>query len=695
VKSWDTGDVTNLLGELPPIWVPTEDAEKYRIEAENRRMRYARYNKSRPGRSHGKIPLAERPFIVWDGEGPRDTGYSLLGNSEGDTLCYPKLRTEDCLQLFLKSASAHPQAINTSYGFGYDISNVLWELPWRHLSALRKFGRTVWEDYQLEHIPHKWFKVKQGKTSLKIYDVLGFFQTGLVEALETWKVGPFSQTSVTGTVSMSTVPSVDVLRDMPESEIVRLFKSLRSVFTWADIESVHWYMNLELKYTKLMIEMLRQTFLDAGYLPKSWHGPAALAREAFTKHKVYDALAETPVEVRMASQFAFFGGRFETFFAGRAGKKVYVADINSAYPYYASQLPNLAAGTWRRGKEFEPGKFAVYYIDYRAKPDAWRPYPLPHRDKDHNVVFPHRTSGWYWSPEAELVADDPDATFREGWIFDEVDDGCRPFAWLSEYYRRRQLLKRIGNPAQLTFKYVINSAYGVLAQRAGWDRKKRRPPRTHQLEYAGYITSACRAAVYRQASHLGRNLVSIDTDGITSLVPFDDLVSSDEIGGWELKEYDDGVFWQSGIYCLRRGDKWPANKMRGIPQGSYSPDDLIRCMETGEALRLTRRVFYGYGLALQVGREKNNTWEELPVEYVFGGTGKRQHVTPRGKCTKECDGSHHRLALPPVYMGATGPCDSKPHQLPWLEWSSRKEIFDSVVMYETEEWENEQRWLVG
>jgi hypothetical protein len=680
---------------LPPVWVPTETAEKYRRIAENRRMRHTRYNKSRPDRNHGKIPLAERPFIVWDGEGPRDTGYSLLGNSEDEEICYPKLRTEDCLQLILESGRAHPYAIHVSFGFGYDVSNILRELPWRHLAALHKYGRTIWKDYALEHISHKWFKVKQGKTTVKIFDVLGFFQTSLVEALESWKIGPFAHRGITVSTSPSAIPGVDQIMNMDDSEIVSTFKNLRSVFMWADIESIRLYMRLELKYTKIMMEALRASFLDGGYLPKSWHGPAALAREAFKKHNVYAALTQTPVDVQIAARYAFFGGRFESFFAGRVGGKVYVADINSAYPFYCSQLPNLAKGTWRRGRVFEPGKFAVYYIDYRAKPDAWKPYPLPHRDKDHNVVFPHRTSGWYWAPEAELVAGDPDATFREAWVFDEMDVRDRPFAFIGEYYRRRQLLKRLGSPAQLVYKLVINSAYGILAQRSGWDRQKRRPPRTHQLEYAGYITSSCRAAIFRQARLLGRNLVSIDTDGVSSLVPFTWLKPDDELGGWELKEYDDGVYWQSGIYCLKKDDDWPANKMRGIPRGSYTPDDLIRCMEAGEPLQLTRRVFYGYGLALIVGRDKVNTWEDLDVEYVFGGTGKRQHVTPRGKCTKECDGWHHRLALPPVYMGATGPCESRPHQLPWLEWDNRKSIFDSIVMYETEEWEDQQRWLVG
>lgn len=674
------------------IWVPTPEAEKYRLMSERARIRYAKYNSKRPDRPNGHIPLSERDFIVWDGEGPRDTGYSLLGNSEGEEICYPTLSTADCLDLFLSSALAHPGAIHTSFAFGYDTSCILRDLSWRHLSALHTHNRTVWQEYELQHIPRKWLAVKRGHQRIKIYDVFGFFQSSLVEALTEWKIGPFAQTDDAGnSVTMTQVPSVHALSKMPESEVVRIFKSLRNIFQWKDIESIRLYMRLELKYTKMMLEQLRTTFLDAGYLPRSWHGPAALAREAFRKHDVYSAIATLPVEVQIASQYAFAGGRFEPFFAGHANQPVYVADINSAYPWYATRLPNLQRGRWRHGSNYEPGKYAIYYVEYAAQPDPYRPYPLFHRDSSLNIVYPHRTSGWYWAPETELIANDRNAVIREAWVFDEMDTSDRPFTWITEYYRRRQVLKRIGNPAQFTFKLIINSCYGCLAQRAGWDRKHRQPPRTHCLGYAGYITSACRAAVYRQACLLGNDLVSIDTDGITSLRPFD-LESSDELGGWKLSTYDEGVFWQSGIYCLRQGDKWPANKMRGIPRGSYTPADLLEHMRTMEPLKLTRQTFIGYGLALNGMRELNNTWQEEYPEYVFGGTGKRQHVMPHGKCTSACHGEHHRLALPPFSVPPVGPCESQPHTLPWITRDRRKNFLNDFTLYGEEEYYEERRY---
>lgn len=683
-----------MNGDAEYIWIPTAEAQKYRRAAEQARLRNARYNKTRPDRSNGKIPLAERPFIAWDGEGPQDTGYSLLGNSLGDEICYPTLKTRDCLDLLLESSLDNRQAVHVSFGFNYDVSNILHELPWRNFAALHKYGRTVFEDYKIEHIPRKWFRVSRGGVTVKIFDIFSFFNSSLTGALETWKIGPFtSDTSFTSSpVTIQQVPSADALSKMPESEVVRLFKSLRSEFLWKDIESIRLYMRLELKYTVQLMEKLRTAFLDAGYSLTSWHGPAALSRVAMKRHGVMRIIpAQTPADVKIAARYAFFGGHVEPFFAGLVGGPVFVADINSAYPYYATQLPNLSAGHWVHVKDYVPGKFAVWRIKYQAKPDAFRPYPLPYRDKHLNILFPHRVSGWYWSPEAALVADDPDATISEGWVFEENDPADRPFAWLAEYYRRRRLLKSLGNPAEYTFKLIINSVYGCLAQRTGWDTNKKHAPATHQLEYAGYITSGCRAAVYQVASQLGSDLVSIDTDGVTSLRPFDMLEPSNELGGWELSEYEDGLFWQSGIYCLKENGQWVKNKMRGIPLGSYTATDLLECMFTQEPLRLIRKTFTGYGLALITNRSDLNKWKEEKHEYVFGGTGKRTHITRNGHCTKVCSGNHHRLGLPAFYMLPGQNDESHPHKLPWLEWDDQKQYLADWTLYGEEEWYQEQQ----
>jgi hypothetical protein len=698
------------------LFIPTDQAEKSRLRAEKARLRRARYEDKNPGRDHGKATghqgggppsLAEREFIVWDGEGPRDTGYSLFGNSKGHEICKPSLRTRDCFKLLLDTARRYPYGIHVIFGGNYDVSNWIESLPWRCMAALYKYNRTVWKDYEIEHIPRKWFKLTKGKTSIKIYDIQSFFATSLVGALEEWSIGPFSkiadvfsipaETALDTGKVRSVIPDVSELETLSEPEMVVLFKTLRSEFQWKDIEQIRLYMRLELKYTKILMENLRQTFLDAGYLPRSWHGPGALARMAINRHHVYDAMAECPVDVRIASRYAFIGGRFELVKAGYFPRTIYSADINSAYPYYATQLPNLAKGHWRRGNKYEHGRFGVYHIRYTAKPDPYKVYPLPFRDRHGMVVWPHRVEGWYWGPEAQLVSDNPDATFVESWIFEEDDPADKPFAWIGEYYHRRQLLKRIGNPAEFVFKLIINSIYGQLAQRTGWDRKHRKAPRTHQLEWAGWITSACRAAIWRKAQEQGEDLISFDTDGVYGLRPFSDLESGTKLGEWKLEEYEEGIFWQSGIYNLKEKGEWKKAKTRGIPKGKYSVEELFTCLRDGTPLSMTKKVFISYGLALQGKKRDINSWTTEPHKVQFGGGGKRYHHGGTA-CQHHCESTWHRLTLPTILYGPFTHVHSYPHYLPWIDekgMTPEKKLMQDLTLFDTNdatdvwEWDNE------
>lgn len=686
------------------IRVPESIAEAHRIIGEQRRLAQ-RKRDARKDPSHGKvhIPLQEKPFIVWDGEGPQDTGYSLLGNSEGEEICYPHLRTRDCLNLLLESAQAHPQAIHVSFGFTYDVSCILWELGWRHFHALHKFNRTIWHDYQIEHIPRKWFWVKRGEISIKIFDIQSFFATSLVTALEKWNIGPWknadSQSVLAhGFKTLTTVPPMSIVSNMSEKELVETFKKLRSEFLWKDISQIRLYMRLELKYSKVLINDVRSAFVSAGYCPRSWHGPGAVARMAFQRHNIYDVLAECPASVQIASRYAFIAGRFELFKAGHINGCVYCADINSAYPYFCSLLPNLSRGRWRQSKTYEPGKFAVYHIRYASKPDAYACHPLPFRDRHGMISWPHQVTGWYWNPEADLVANNPDAEFIDGWIFDEDDPSDRPFAWLRTYFAQRQQWKTSGNPAEYTLKLIINSIYGQLAQRTGWDRKNNKPPKTHQLEFAGWITSSCRAMVYREAIRCGSSLISIDTDGISSLEPFTWLEDSKELGGWELTEFSDAIYWQSGIYCLKEGGEWTKAKTRGIPKGSYTVEDLFTALSTNTPLRLTKKVFISYGLALQGLKKTINTWRDEPHEYQFGGAGKRFHYVGGEKRTVGCPdicgiGTIHKLALPSLLY--TGNNESYPHKLPWLgDDMTQKDYLTNLIFYDRNDLEFDEEWVL-
>jgi DNA polymerase type B, organellar and viral len=678
------------------------------------------YAGSTTGRKGHRGP---REFIAWDGEGPKNTGYSLLGSSKGDYVQGPRLSTRDCLDTLLASAEVYPRATNVSFGFNYDVSCILHDMPKSKFRVLRAHNHVRWQGYRIEHIPRKWVSVSKDGAHIKIFDVQSFFNTSLVGALTEWNIGPFKNLpiNVGQPATTLTVPSVAALSKMQESEIVRIFKQLRSEFEWKDIAAIKVYMDLELKYTILLMNALRESFQKVGYDIHAWYGPGSLARAAFRKHKIAECMAPCSPSVQKAAKYAYFGGRFEQRIVGHVQCPVYLADINSAYPHACTLLPNLAKGHWERARNFVPDTFSVWHVSYEGPKDAWIVHPLPFRDAKGSVSFPNRVSGWFWEPEIHALLDSPLAeylTIHGGHVFKEDNTSDRPFQFLEFYYNKRRALKKSGDPAEYTLKLIINSIYGQLAQRVGWDEIRGTAPKSFQLEWAGYITSHCRARVWMAGFSAGDALISIDTDGVAATEEWP-MENSNRLGDWEIKSYEDGVFWASGIYSLRGVDGWATPKSRGMDKdlrGAFKNIDaelLLEHVRTLEPLRMSKRLFHGYAIALQSRdfRSVLNTWSDYPLEFGLGGGkgSKRYHNvmvcgkpgqwrkhSPCGTIDSEGHRHVHRLGIPMFKYGVpnlTTPPMSHPHKLPWEEQTPQELILREYKYYDSNDRDFQSEWI--
>jgi len=666
------------------------ERERERRERYESRVKRGRHdaNDSRSRGHERDVHYRDYRFIAWDGEAPKDTGYSLFGSSDGHELCHPHLGTIECLDLLLEAAAEDKHAIHVWFGGRYDWDEILrQEVPLRYLSRLKREGVVRWRGYRLQEIPGKVYRVSKDGTSIALFEIHSWFHKRYVEALRDYQVG-----------------TPDEL-EMMDSE-----KNRRAEFLWSEIAEIREYMQLELRLMPLLMEKIRDICLSAGFNPRSWYGPSALAKELLTRHKVKEHMAECPAEVTMAAQYAFAGGRFEPFRGGIVETVVSTRDRNSAYVYGALDLPSLANGTWRKGRQYEPGKFGVYRIHYhdRSPFDPLRPYPLFRRLPNGTVCWPRRVESWYWSPEAELVANDGSAQFLESWIFDEDDPSVRPFAFVEEEYRKRLLLKRLPdtNPsrhAQMALKWALAAIYGQTARRVGWDKRNMRPPGTHQLEWAGYITSHCRAWAYREAMAAikdGHKLISIDTDSITVI---GELAASPEegqlLGQVKTDVADGGLFYQSGIYFLKENGEWTSGKSRGVERRrktpELTPELLMKAIEENRPVQMTnRRRYVTVRMALNGNVETAGQWRESdnPNILHFGGGGKRYHNPLT--CKAYCDGSLHGF-IPKLYSNNPFDVLSNPHPLPW---KGQRKVFDEhdyhdTIWIETRDLEPEEEWI--
>lgn len=577
---------------------------------------------------------------------------ALFGCTVAPPIKYVNLSTLDCLELIYKVGCEHRNAIHVSFSFGYDVNQIIKDLPLRALHVLRTYGKVRYMDYLIEHVPRKWFVVTKNRIQVKIFDTFLFFNSKLGTALRKYKIGT-------------------------DEELDRIDKGKeeRPNFSWLDIDFIEQYWNVENQLFKQLMDKLRDIIFGAGRFITSWHGPGALASYALRTNGVSAHMDKgIPEEINLCARYAMFGGRFQAFQAGFYEGPVYDRDINSAYAYAFSRLPSLANGKWRFDpypdrEECKRVRLGLYHIRYRRKMSLL-PTPLPHRDKDGHVSYPSITEGWFHASEASLVCNDPNAEFLGAWIFE--DDGQYPFAWIVDSFNQRLDMQIQGNPCEKTIKWELAALYGQAAQRAGWENYNGPPP-WHQLEWAGCVTAECRSMLYTAASKARQSIVSMDTDGFISLSPVNALPNGigEGLGEWKCEEYTGILYLQNGIYWLRNGDgEWMSPKSRGIPRKKLNFDEVINAIRQNRNLEVSQHMFIGYGLALRGQMEKWRKWVDVPRTITFGGGGKAQHVPTI--CPPCKNGQSWGSAMHPLFQVPPDEMHSVPYDLPWKNSTEEK-----------------------
>jgi hypothetical protein len=576
----------------------------------------------------------------------------LFGCTLGPRIKYVNLSTIDCLNLICQVGEKYKDVIHVSFSFGWDVNQIIKDLPVRALHVLREYGKVWWNGYHIEHVPRKWFVVRHNGTQVKIFDVFLFFNCKFGAALRKYEIG-----------------------EPDELARIDAGKEERPNFTWLDIDEIESYWWIENQYGVLLMNKLREIIYGAGRYITSWHGPGALASYALRNNGVSVHMDKgIPREINLAARYAMFGGRFQAFQAGYYDGNVYDRDINSAYAYAFSRLPSLANGKWRYDPypDREHTKYVrlgLYHIRYKSKMSLL-PKPLPHRDKSGHVSFPSITEGWFHSSEAAIVSNDPNAEFLGAWIFE--DDGSYPFAWILDSFQERIKLQEQGHPSEKTIKWELAALYGQAAQRAGWERKGM-APQWHQIEWAGAVTAECRSMLYMAAQRARKSIVSMDTDGFISLSPVNILPNGigENLGEWKSTTYTGILYLQNGIYWLRDSNgNWTPPKSRGIPRKKLDFDSVYSQINSGTNLVVSQHVYIGYALALRGQFDKWRKWVDIPRTITFGGGGKAQHIP---KICPSCrDGKSWGEAMHPLYQVPPDEMYSSPYDLPWLSETEEK-----------------------
>lgn len=618
---------------------PMAAPERYEADKQARKVER---RERREAKRTANLTMQTRRFVGWDGEGvTRKNGrhdYVLFANSDGERIS--SLSHLSTYQIFeFIDSVADPDAINVIYGAGYDWNMWLKDIRRPQLEELYSTGQVRWNKYILRWQQGKAFSItirEKGEKSrtIQFYDVFSFFQRSFVAACDEYLGSNF----------------------LPEErEMITANKMLRSGFRAEDIAEIITYNNAELKYLVMLANELRERLARVGLFPARWDGPGAIAVALFKREGIKDHLnREFPEEVLSAAQYAYFGGRFEVVRHGHSNNPVYEYDINSAYPWALQDVPSLAGGVWEHVEMPDRIEdFALYRVQWNGTGvDPTLPQPLPMRSDKGIISFPMHAHGWYWGPEVRAAKQYAGATgfytragntagtltIHEGYVFQPATDE-KPFAFIAPLYTERKRLKAAGDGAHVGIKLGLNSMYGKLAQQVGWRRDVETGeviiPPYHQIEWAGYTTSRCRAAILELAmSGNLRDVIAFETDAMftTTLIPSARMGSG--LGEWEYVGFRNMTYVQSGTYFADSEEGKPIDKTRGVDRGNLTRAQVLEALDLGlpsVPSRLTR--FMTLGISLKQNFDNWTRWVTGAKEIQLSPNGKRKHL-PGACCYK-------------------------------------------------------------
>lgn len=610
-----------------------ERSARYRAthkDARNAEQRQRRADSQEARLQNNEARYLSRRFVGVDGEGINvrsgkrkgQHDYVLLAVSgKPPILSKDGLHTLPILNYLWESLS--PEDNNVIYGGSYDFNCWVRDFPESVLRELYSGRRVRFGAYTLKWMRGKSFSIKRGEKVVTIYDVVSFFQKPFLNACD------------------------EYLGEYEGREVIAREKARRGDFTWRQINRIGSYNSLELELLERLCNELRARLNAVGLRPRRWIGPGAIAAALFEREHVREHMSrDIPEAVGVASRYAYAGGRFECLQYGIVRRNAYEYDVNSAYPKALSLVPSLKDGVWThrnsRNSKIDRDAFALYRIRWNQtnREALTIPGPLHVRAANGTISYPMQGENWVWAPEAGNLAEYAELTgldyeVMESWTMTPATSH-KPFGFVPALYERRKALKAAGDGAHIGIKLALNSMYGKCAQQVGWNKKDGLPPTYHQLEWAGYVTSWCRAQVLKAAMQNLHAVIAFETDALFTSEPLS-LNVSDRLGEFEQTEFRSLTYVQSGLYfgteVVKRKEItagysvecWgEVAKSRGADRGEVARGPVEDAMRAGRdyLVKLTRFMGAGIALARNVVRSEWRTWRTEP---------KVLHLSPMGK----------------------------------------------------------------
>jgi hypothetical protein len=431
---------------------------------------------------------------------------------------------------------------------------------------LKELETVVYQGYSLTLANGKFLTIRKDKKSITIYDIFKFFNKPLYDTCYTWLQKNYALLNKENRFNIGALFNTEI----------EYLKAVADLETGAIVELA----------TKLNTELVNN-----GFTLSRFHGASALASKiqsvagAKKEYNSYPKEWQTSRECYKASKQSFHGARIEQLKIGTL-PNVNVFDINSAYAYACLFLPKMLRKPIFT-TDYNSQVFSFWFCEYDFT--AVNPYVglLPNRNNRYNFIqYKLKGKGYFYQPEIEFLLEHyPDCIkITKGFYIP-----FEPAEWTKEIvavYELRKVLKKQNNPLEKVLKLALASIYGKFCQHQG-------NAYYYNLYYAGFITSKIRAMLLQAIWQNEKDTICFLTDAIhtTTTLP---VPVSDEIGEYSLKEYEQGTYFNAGVYCLtdRAGNRKLAHQ--GFNQFDF--DKALAEIKERKTFTALQEMFTGWNV---------------------------------------------------------------------------------------------------
>ena len=220
--------------------------------------------------------------------------------------------------------------------------------------------------YKIDYLPSKRLAIRKGHHSSVFFDIAQYYHESLANAYQ------------------------NNIGELPKEYLEMKMK--RNVFS--DYYFNHFpkqireYCIQDCKYTKELAEHWIKLFHSAfSFYPSRWISSGYLAEKVLINQNIHiPRFLEIPYEIQEFAYNSYFGGRFEILKRGLVGQ-AYIYDINSAYPFALTKIPDITNGTWVKRKSIEPKALLGFFKIEADIPYVKHVPPFAFR-KESMVFFP-------------------------------------------------------------------------------------------------------------------------------------------------------------------------------------------------------------------------------------------------------------------------------------------------------------------